>query len=276
MTIKPLISVITTAYNAQKYIHETIESILNQEYENLELIIVDDGSTDQTAKVVENNSDPRIRFIRAGRIGRGRALNKAVQESNGEYIAVQDADDISHPRRLGTELQYLKSIEDQGLIGAGQIEFFDDQLPEWSQDNCDDFKKVLLTDCRTGLLYFNPISHTSMMIPRKVLEAVGLYDQTRINLYDWDLYLRMVAKGYGVYQLAIPLVGKRIHSDQFFERKDRFTYIYGSLKLQIRAAFLLKRYGLSFFSIPFLFLFRLLPVKLRINARPFIKALFKK
>lgn len=271
-----LISVITTAYNAEKYIKETIESILNQDYSNLELIIVDDGSDDKTVGRIREFSDPRIRLIKKGRIGRGKALNTAVKESRGEYIAVQDADDISHPKRLSTEIRYLKKINNQGLIGSSQVEFYDDQVPEWATDIDDSVKDGLLTDCKDGLLYFNPVSHTSMMIPKKILKAVGSYDQTRKNLYDWDLYLRVLAEGYGVYVVSLPLVGKRLHQDQFFERKDRLSYLYGSLKLQIRAAVLLKRYGLSFISIPFLFLYRLLPLKLRIGTRPFIKALFGK
>lgn len=271
-----LISVITTAYNAEKYIQDTIESILNQDYENIEYIIVDDGSTDRTVEVINKFSDSRIRLIQPGRIGRGRALNKAVTESKGKYIAIQDADDISHPKRLSREIRCLKSIDDQGLIGGAQIVFYDNQLPEWPQEDQGYFKEEMLADCKKGLLYFNPISHTSVMIPKKILEAVCLYDQTRRNLYDWDLYLRIVASGYGVFLLPLPLVGKRLHSGQFFERKDRFSYIYGSLQLQLRAAMLLKRYTVPLLSIPFLFLYRLLPIKFRIATRPLIKNIFKK
>lgn len=266
-----LISVLTTAYNAERYIGETIECILNQDYTNFEYVIVDDGSKDKTAAIVKTYSDPRLRLIEVGRIGRGKALNQAINESRGEYIAIQDADDISHPRRLSTEIAYLKKNNDQGLIGASTIIFYDDQTPIWPDINDYQINTEVLVDSKDGLVYFNPISHTSLMIPKFILEKVGRYDQTRKNLYDWDLYLRVAAHGFGIYQLSLPLVGKRLHSKQYFERKDRVTYLFDCMKLQINAAILFKRYGLPLLSIPILFFYRLAPIKLRISSRQYIR-----
>ncbi len=271
-----LISVITTAYNAEVYIDETIHSILRQDYENFEFIIVDDGSTDRTVEKIEQFSDHRICLIKAGRVGRGKALNMAIEASHGDYIAIQDADDLSHPQRFSIEIQYLKALGDKGLIGASQVVFYNEDSPKWSKECASQKEQDVITECQNSLLYFNPISHTSLMIPKKLLDTVGRYDQSRAILFDWDLYLRVAALGYGIYQLSIPLVGKRLHNYQYFERKKRLNYLIGSLKLQFRAAVQLKKYGAACLSIPFLFIFRLLPVNLRISVRPFIKSFFKK
>jgi len=270
-----LVSIITTAYNAEKYIKNTIESVLDQEYQNFEYIIVDDGSTDRTAQIVQLFSDTRIKFIQEEHIGRGRSLNKGIEASKGKYIAIQDADDLSHPKRLSIQVYCLKKMNDSGLLGTSQIEFFENQIPQWQILEGRNLQKSVV-DSKWGLLYFNPISHTSMMVPRAIMNNVGNYDQTRIHLFDWDLYLRICADGYRVCQVPLPLVGKRIHKKQFFERRNRISYIYGSMKLQIRGAFLLKRFGLPLISIPFLFVFRLLPVKFRIGVRPLLKSVFHK
>src|SRR3990167_5479464 len=92
-----------TAYNAEKYIAQSVRSILRQSDADLECIVVDDGSTDCTHEIASGFKDKRVRSVKAGKVGRGRALNLGWRMAMGEYIAIQDADDISHQHRLQIE-----------------------------------------------------------------------------------------------------------------------------------------------------------------------------
>jgi len=266
-----MVSVITTSYNAENFIVQTIQSVLEQDYSNFEYVIVDDGSTDNTIKVVKSFDDSRIRLIEAGRVGRGKALNIAVKESKGEYIAIQDADDLSHPNRLSTEVRCLEIRKEIFLFGTDQIVFQDNEPRAWEEIDLQENLNKDINDVTGSLVYYNPVSHTSVIMRKNLLEKIGGYSENRKNLFDWDLYIRAAASGYRIFKLSIPLVGKRVHESQFFERRKRVNYIYSSLKLQIRAALLLDRTPLSFVSLPILFAYRLLPGEIRVAVRRHLK-----
>jgi teichuronic acid biosynthesis glycosyltransferase TuaG len=262
-----MVSVITTSYNVEDFIGQTIKSILVQNYKNLEHIIVDDGSTDNTVKVIKAFNDSRVRLIESGHVGRGKALNVAIQESKGKYIAIQDADDLSHPNRLSMEVGCLEMKEDIYILGTSEIVFRGSELIDWEETAPHGDSNMDIKDVTGLLVYYNPISHTSVIMQRNLLEKIGGYSESRKNLFDWDLYIRVAASGYRIFKLSIPLVGKRLHENQFFESRKRLTYIYHSLKLQIQAAAISKKSPLFLISLPILFAYRLLPVEIRIAAR---------
>ncbi|MDR1327193.1 MAG: glycosyltransferase [Heliobacteriaceae bacterium] len=115
----PKISVIMSAYNAEQYISEAIESILNQTFSDFEFIIINDGSTDNTAGVIKSFKDERIVFVDSLKnIGMISALNKALDSARGEYIARMDADDISLPERFARQLEFMDTNPDVGVLGA--------------------------------------------------------------------------------------------------------------------------------------------------------------
>jgi glycosyltransferase involved in cell wall biosynthesis len=117
--MQPLVSVIMAAYNAERTIGATIRSILGQTYQNLELIIVDDASRDRTVEVVGSFSDPRVKLIRNKvNLKQGLARNIAIDAAQGEYIAVQDADDLSMPRRLEMQVNFLQSHPEVDVVGS--------------------------------------------------------------------------------------------------------------------------------------------------------------
>lgn len=108
--LKPQISVILPAYNAEKYLHDAIDSILNQTYTNFELIILNDGSTDKTEEIILSYSDPRIRYVKNKQnLKLIKTLNKGIELAKGKYIARMDADDISLPNRFQVEYDFMES-----------------------------------------------------------------------------------------------------------------------------------------------------------------------
>ena len=266
-----MVSVITTSYNAENFIGQTIQSILEQDYKNFEYIIVDDGSSDNTVKAIKMFNDSKIRLIEAGRVGRGKALNIAVQESKGEYIAIQDADDLSYPNRLSTEVQCLEIRKEIALLGTDQIVFRDKEPIDWKEIALQGNFIKDVSDVTGLLAYFNPVSHTSIIMRRELLDKIGGYDESRKNLFDWDLYIRAVDFGYRIFKMSIPLVGKRLHEGQFFEQRKRINYIYNSLELQIQAGKILKKRPLFMISLPLFFMYRFLPGKVRVALRRKLK-----
>ena len=120
----PLVSVIMSVYNGEKYLSKAIESILNQSYRNFEFIIVDDASTDSSLEIINEylKIDNRIIILSNNvNIGLGSSLNKAIQFSSGEFIARMDSDDISIPDRLEKQINYLLEHKNIHILGGDQI-----------------------------------------------------------------------------------------------------------------------------------------------------------
>ena len=251
-----MISVVITAYNADDYIRQSIDSILAQTESDLECIVIDDGSTDNTFGIAKGIDDPRMRVRSVGRVGRGRALNFGWEMAQGEYVAIQDADDISRPERLEAELRALQAVPDLAGIGSGQLIFTDSHEPPTYAHS-----SVLVSPDRVyrNLPFRNPLSHTSLMVRRKALETVHGYHETRPCLFDWDLLLRLYVAGFKLGKIDVPLVAHRIHHRQFFEGRNRIKYLTECAKMQARVIYELKRNPLLYASIPPIFLYRLMP-----------------
>ncbi len=117
------VSVIMPAYNAEKYIGEAIDSILNQTYRNFELCIVEDCSTDRTRQVIKERNDNRIRYIQNDRnYGIAYSTNRGIAESDGVYIALLDDDDIAMPKRLASQVNYMKCHPEIDILGGKSID----------------------------------------------------------------------------------------------------------------------------------------------------------
>src|SRR5688500_4585887 len=125
----PLVSVILPAYNAEPFLEESIKSILAQTHSNLEVIIINDGSTDGTFATMQRMAaaDPRVKVVDNGKnLGLIATLNKGLDLATGDFIARQDGDDISHPQRFEKQLQFFQSHEEVGLVGSA-MEIIDEQ-----------------------------------------------------------------------------------------------------------------------------------------------------
>jgi glycosyltransferase involved in cell wall biosynthesis len=205
MPHEPKISVVMSVFNGAKYIGEAIESILNQTVTDFEFIIVDDGSTDDSLKIIQNYHDKRIHLIENKRnIGLTRSLNKAFKQAGGEYLARQDADDISWPIRFAEQLEYLEQHREVALLGT-------------SVYRIDEKGKILgqsIMPIKPGKSLFreNQFSHGSTMFRREVFDQLGGYNELLRYSQDYELWLR-IAQCYEVRNLPQALYSLRLHSE---------------------------------------------------------------
>lgn len=207
---KPVVSVIIPAYNAENFIRETIESALNQTYKNIEVIVVDDGSTDNTREIVESIDDKRIKYIKQNNMGVSVARNKGIRVSKGEFIALLDHDDIWLPRKLEKQLP-LFSDSQVGLVFSDTI-FFKDGKDLYSIYS--KYKPPRGWVFRE-LLKRNFISCETVIIRKKALESLDEWFPEDMELSEeYDLFLRLAYKWKFDY-VDEPLAKWRIH-----ERND--------------------------------------------------------
>jgi len=201
----PLVSVLIPVHNGERYLREAIESMLNQTYRNLEIIIIDDGSTDQTASVANRFSDSRIRFINQPvNIGLVATLNNGIQHCSGEFIARMDADDVSEPERIEKQVKFLLEHPDIGLLGTAIRVIAERQRLRPVYTNPDEIK--------SRLLYGNPINHPTVMIRTSTL-GVHRYDPSFIHAEDYELWCRM-KKTVRLSNLPEALLQYRSHPQQ--------------------------------------------------------------
>ncbi|MFH1593985.1 MAG: glycosyltransferase [Candidatus Omnitrophota bacterium] len=216
-----MISVLTPAYNAGKYIAHSIESVLNQTYADFELIIVDDGSSDNTPDIIRRYKDPRIRLFRNERnIGQTKTLNKAIGFAEGELIARMDTDDISFKNRFEKQVKFLSEHEDIVGIGSSGVVIDNSGKKLGLRPSPTDTEEIKLE-----LLFINPILHSSIIFRKDVLKDIGHYDEEFLLGQDYELWSRMVLSGYRITNIKEPLIFLRIHSDSLTHRlrRDRFN-----------------------------------------------------
>jgi glycosyltransferase involved in cell wall biosynthesis len=206
----PKVSVIIPSYNHGQYISEAIHSVLDQTMQDFEIIVVDDGSTDNTAAVLQTFQD-QIRYVRRRTpSGPGAAKNCGIRLSEADYIATLDADDIWFPQKLDAQVQLMDARPEVGLCFANVYNFDTNSRQTWPQSGFD------LLSPHSGhvlgqLLCQNFIPSQSVMIRRKCLARVGLFDESLRIGEDWHLWLRLAA-AYRVDYLNMPVAGRRLHN----------------------------------------------------------------
>ena len=181
----PLVSVVSPYYNRQEYVYESVQSLLEQTYDNLEIVIVDDGSTDETYQRLGSFDDPRLTVIHQENQGVVGALRTAISASRGEIVAVHGSGDISYPERIEKQVALLQARPEIGVVGC-HVE---------NVNTVNGYTKILKSDSRAAttetLKTKNVFTHGEVMYRRELYERVGGYRFFFRYAEDRDLWLRM-------------------------------------------------------------------------------------
>jgi glycosyltransferase involved in cell wall biosynthesis len=212
----PTVSVVIPAWNAAGYLGEAIESILAQTIQPLEVIVVDDGSTDETPLVAQGQGD-RVRCLRVPHGGPARARNAGIRAARGSHIAFLDADDTWLPDKLERQLGLLNCDPELALVYSA-ISLFDEE-GTWLQDvPCQPL--CAGRGASSYLRIKNSIQVSTVVAPRAALFEVGLYDPELPACENWDLWIRLTQHGAAAFVDA-PLVRYRIHRGSLIQDVDR-------------------------------------------------------
>lgn len=207
----PLVSVVIPCYNTERFVWEAINSIINQTYENLEILICDDSSTDGTLEIIESISkyDGRVKIVRHCENKKiVKSLNELVSLAKGKYIARMDADDISHPRRIECQVKFMEEHIDCAVCGTNAQYIICNKkanktnLPETYDENT------------YFLRFYCTLFHPSIIARAEILKQ-NPYDEQFIYTEDYELWCRLVyKKGYYIANLGEVLFYYRLHDGQ--------------------------------------------------------------
>jgi len=205
----PKVSVIMASYNHEKYVGQAIRSVLEQTYQDFEMVVTDDGSSDHTADEIAKFADPRIKLSRFPKNrGQFAATNHCLRQAAGEYIAVLNSDDVFLPAKLERQVRFLdehpdlgavfcqaRTIDEQGEVVRGKRSF----LLE-NKSRCGWLNRFFYKDTR--------LCHPSVLIRKQCHDVVGRYDERYAQLADYDLWVRLCLK-YDIFVLPEELVAFR-------------------------------------------------------------------
>jgi hypothetical protein len=206
-TRAPRVSVVMAVHDGEQYVGAAIDSILAQQLGDLELIVVDDGSTDRSAEIVRERRDPRVRVITNDRnLGLAPSLNLGLAEARGEFIARLDADDVAMPQRLARQVAFMDANPSVALLGSWYTEMAADGTPG---------AQVKLPtrhwELRWHMCLYCPFAHSAVLWRRAlVAERIGQYDERLAYSMDYDLW-RRIAERLEVANLAESLLLLRAH-----------------------------------------------------------------
>ncbi|MFJ3052282.1 glycosyltransferase family 2 protein [Pseudomonas nitroreducens] len=203
----PLISVLVPCYNRERYIEETLLSILRQDYPNFELIVVDDGSQDSGAEKIEALRQRHgFQFYRQANQGVSAALNTALGHARGEFVATPDSDDIMMPGRLSLQANYLREHPEVGCLG-GRAAYIDAEGRHLKGGPGNGVRRYSFDELLGQAI---AVGATVAMYRREAMERVGGYDP-QIRIQDFQMTLKIAHQGYRVEVLPEVVSGYRRH-----------------------------------------------------------------
>ncbi len=183
-------SVVLPVHNGMPYLMASVQSVLRQTLDRFELIVVDDGSTDDTPRYVRSLEDPRVRYVPTARCGLVGALNTGIHAARARWIARIDADDLATPDRLAKQWSWLQAHGDLVLLGCGF-----DLIDQQGQRLKSALNVVSDPAARWAMLFFNPFPHPGAVFRRDVAQHCGGYREETPIAQDYDLWTRMAHHG---------------------------------------------------------------------------------
>jgi glycosyltransferase involved in cell wall biosynthesis len=222
----PEVTVLMSCYNASRWLHLAINSVLCQTFENIEFILVDDGSTDGTWNIIQacRDMDQRIVAIRKENTGLSDSLNVGIANARGAWIARLDADDLCEPDRIAGQFSFVQNHPDVVLLGTGFIEI-DEQGRDIKKHLYPSGHRELVRNLELLQRFF---PHSSAFFRRRIAEDSGLYNTLFRRSQDWDLWLRLAGQGR-ITCLNNCLVRVRMHSGQISNSSaEKPQLVYGT------------------------------------------------
>lgn len=186
----PLVSIVIPVHNGEKYIKESIDSCLNQTYNNIEIIVVDDKSEDRTLEILKEYGQKLTVIPVEKQNGLGNVINIGIRESKGKYIARMDADDIMYPTRIEKQVQYLESNPNCVAVG-GQIDIIDENSTITSHREY----AIEDRDIKKNRFLFQPFAHPAVTLRKSTVEEISLYPEDMWKVEDVKFFLILSTKG---------------------------------------------------------------------------------
>lgn len=232
----PLVTCVITVYNEARLIETAVRSLLDQTVRDIEVLVINDGSTDQTSNVLARINDHRLRAVDIPRAGRAAALTKACAFARGHYIANLDADDSSYLHRLERQTTYLDVHPEHAWLGCGEARVDSQRNEVFSRIYPPDD-----ADIRRMAAKCIPYCHSGVMFRRSLLDEGLNYDPAQPFLIDFEFFLRVAAR-HKVANLPEPLVKRYVRGESYFQ--SRFSRARQNRRLALLCARAVREFGL--------------------------------
>ena len=244
-----LVAIIIPTFNTGKYIKEAVDSAINQTYKNKEIIVVDDGSTDNTKEILDIYiQDNKIKYIYQENKGLAGARNTGIKAANGDYIAFLDSDDIFLPNKIEKQIEFLENNRDCDVCYCDVWHFYDDEPNKLMKL---DYKYYSGSEVLKNLLKKNFINPLTVVTRRSVVDKYGVFNEYFKRTEDWEYWIRLVWQGVKFCFLPEILAKYRMRKDSLsfnwnseIQRKELqlkiFTNLNSEMSFEER-----KKYGMG-------------------------------
>lgn len=209
----PRVSVLMAVRNEEAGVEASVCSILDQDFDDLEMIVINDGSTDRTSQILSRlaSQDDRLSIVEQKNAGLTKSLNRALELARGEYIARQDGDDVSHPERLARQVDILDKRPDVVLVGSNSIDEEDNgRVSEWGWQDDEQLARTVFRN--------TPFPHSSAMMRANIAKQLGGYDESYETSQDMEFWMRLAKKGQ-VSMVREPLITRAVRKDAISQKR---------------------------------------------------------
>jgi len=215
---QPLVSVLLPVYNGEKHLRETLYSVINQTYQNLEIVAINDGSTDSSKKILGEFAkiDSRIKIINKKNGGIVSALNRGINEARGDFLSRIDSDDVNFPKKIEQEMKVMLS-DDNIVLVCSSFEVM-------NEDGEFLYREVVPTrgeDIKRLMYVANPIGHSTVLMRKSAVMSVGSYSDQSGPVEDYDLWTRLTAVGK-IAGVTKSLLRFRVNPDGITQTKNQY------------------------------------------------------
>jgi teichuronic acid biosynthesis glycosyltransferase TuaG len=237
----PLVSIIIPTYNATSYIEEAVGSALNQTYKNIEVVIVDDGSTDGTRSVLDPYiKEKKIIYVRQDNKGLAGARNTGMRAAHGEFIALLDSDDMFLPNKIERQVGYLIDHPECGVSYCNIAHFYEEEPEKLLKLSYEYYSG---DEVFPQLLQENFINPLTVVLRRSAIDQVGLFDESYKRSEDWEYWVRLAYRGVRFCYVPEVLAKYRMRKTSLsynwmseVERKEKEVDIFASLSQKMSSA----------------------------------------